>query len=133
VFVLNAKEERVLRHLAELGLSNYEGKAYFGSLVLGRAKAWDLARYSTVPQSRIYNVIERLQEKGLVEMQGKPVYVEPVPLRELASRMVKYRQEQIRKTRKAEQELESLVRTLSPIVKESGNKHMRLFKPRYRR
>lgn len=39
MFVLNAKEERLLRYLDELGLSRYEGKAYFSCLVLGKPKA----------------------------------------------------------------------------------------------
>ncbi|MEM3489876.1 MAG: hypothetical protein QXO75_09535 [Nitrososphaerota archaeon] len=43
--MLNAKEERVLRHLEELGLPSYQAKAYFSCLVLGRPKAWELARY----------------------------------------------------------------------------------------
>jgi len=70
MFVLNAKEEGVLRHLEELGLPSYQAKAYFSCLVLGRPKAWELARYSSVPQSRIYHVLERLEDKGLVEIEG---------------------------------------------------------------
>lgn len=76
--------------MEELGLSRYEGKAYFSALVLGRAKAWELARYSSVPQSRIYHVLEGLKDKGLVKMEGsRPKCVKAVSIEELTHRMVR--------------------------------------------
>lgn len=130
MMVLNAKEERVLRHLEELGLSLYEGKAYFSCLVLGKAKARELSRYSSVPQSKIYNVLERLEDKGLIETEGSwPKYVKAVPIKELAYRMVRLRRKQIENIRKAEKELEEIVETISPIIRENNNRYVRLFKP----
>ena len=133
MFVLNAKEERVLRHLEELGLTRYEGKAYFSCLVLGRPKAWELTKYNSVPQSKIYHVLERLEDKGLVEIEGsRPKHVRAIPIKELACRMVERRREQIERIIEAEVELEGIVATLSPIIRENNNGHVRLFKPKYR-
>jgi sugar-specific transcriptional regulator TrmB len=133
MMVLNAKEESVLRHLEELGLSLYEGKAYFSCLVLGRAKVREIARYSSVPQSKIYYVLERLEEKGLIEIEEeRPKHVKAIPVKELAYRMVERRRKQIDNIRIAEKELEEIVETISPIIRENNSKYIRLFKPRYR-
>lgn len=129
--VLNAKEERVLKQLKELGLSEYEGKAYFSALVLGRAKAGELSRCSAVPQSKIYYVLERLEDKGFVEIEGRPKYVKAVEIGEAAERMIKFRERQIENIRKAKNELEEIARTVSLLIGKNDSRYLRLFKPKY--
>ncbi|MEM3713210.1 MAG: helix-turn-helix domain-containing protein, partial [Thermoproteota archaeon] len=104
---------------------------YFSCLVLGKAKAWELAKYSDVLQSRIYYVLERLEEKGLVEIEeGRPKYVKAIPVKELAYRMVEHRKKQIEDIKRAKEELEEILEKLSPIIR--NNNYIRLFKPKYR-
>jgi sugar-specific transcriptional regulator TrmB len=101
--------------------------------VLGRAKVREIARYSSVPESKIYYVLERLEEKGLIEIEEeRPKHVKAIPVKELAYRMVEHRKKQIENIRIAEKELEEIVETISPIIRENNSKYIRLFKPRYR-
>jgi len=51
-------------------LSDYESKTYSALIFLGPSKVSDIARESKVPQSKIYEVLERLMEKQLVEVYG---------------------------------------------------------------
>jgi len=66
--VLNGKEREVVEMLRNYGLNGYEAKAYFALLVAGESKAGQLARKSLVPQSKIYEVLESLNDKGFAEL-----------------------------------------------------------------
>jgi len=48
---------------ARLGFSRYEAKVYATLCAYGRLKMGKLAKYSSVPQSKIYSVIGCLEEK----------------------------------------------------------------------
>jgi sugar-specific transcriptional regulator TrmB len=58
--------EDIYTIFARLGFSRYEAKVYATLCACGRLKMRQLAKYSTVPQSRIYSVVESLEEKGAV-------------------------------------------------------------------
>jgi sugar-specific transcriptional regulator TrmB len=60
-------------YLHEMGLSEYESAAYLALLQEGRATANDVATAADVPQSRVYDVLDRLNTKGFVKTQpGRP-------------------------------------------------------------
>ncbi|NNM66854.1 MAG: TrmB family transcriptional regulator, partial [Spirochaetales bacterium] len=72
--VVNSVAER----LANLGFSSYEAKAYLALLSFQPATAYELARESQVPTSKIYEVLERLVQRGVArayESDGKKRYV----------------------------------------------------------
>jgi sugar-specific transcriptional regulator TrmB len=50
--------------LQQLGLNRYESKAYVALLSGGQISARDLGRITTIPQSRTYDVLQRLKDKG---------------------------------------------------------------------
>lgn len=58
----------VIDMLKNLGLSDYESKAYSALLFLGHSKASNISKEAEVPQSKIYEVLDRLAEKKLVEV-----------------------------------------------------------------
>lgn len=58
----------VIDVLRSLGLSDYESKAYSALLFLGHSKASNISREAEVPQSKIYEILDRLTEKKLVEV-----------------------------------------------------------------
>jgi len=59
--------------LKKFGLTEYESKAYASLLLLGPSRAGALSSESKVPQSKIYNVLEDLMAKQLVEVfEGRP-------------------------------------------------------------
>jgi sugar-specific transcriptional regulator TrmB len=53
--------------LQTLGLSEYEVEAYVNILRTGPGSAVDVAKRSSVPKSRIYDVLRKLESKGYVE------------------------------------------------------------------
>lgn len=55
-----------LAHLVELGLSEYEGRAYLALLEKSPATAYETARASGIPTSKIYEVLGRMASRGLV-------------------------------------------------------------------
>ena len=59
--------------LQQIGLNKYEAEAYYALLARGPLTGYEVGKYSQVPGSRSYEILERLTEKGLVLMQpGEP-------------------------------------------------------------
>lgn len=59
--------------LQQIGLNKYEAEAYYALLVRGPLTGYEVGKYSQVPGSRSYEILERLTEKGLVLVQpGEP-------------------------------------------------------------
>lgn len=85
--------ERELRALMkDLGLNEYEVRAYLTLIKRGALTAGELATLSKVPQPRIYDVIQSLMSKGFVTTSGsRPKKVIPVePARVLNAMKEKY-------------------------------------------
>lgn len=67
------EQEEILRTLISCGLSEYESKVYSSLVFLGPSKAGTISRESKVPQSKIYEVLNQLMNKQLVEVfDGRP-------------------------------------------------------------
>jgi len=68
----------VIDRLMEIGFSDYEARAYVALLSVHPATAYEVARESGIPTSKIYEVLARLDEKGVVtagDDGGKKRYV----------------------------------------------------------
>jgi HTH-type transcriptional regulator, sugar sensing transcriptional regulator len=62
-----------LEMLQQLGFSSYEAAAYTALLARGPLTGYEVGKYSRVPLSRSYEILQRLQQKGLVLLQpGDP-------------------------------------------------------------
>lgn len=75
-------EIELVDRLQNIGLTEYQSRAYVAAVSLGTATPGELADESGVPQARIYDVIEDLSEKGFVEEQvrdGTKVVSAPEP------------------------------------------------------
>jgi sugar-specific transcriptional regulator TrmB len=69
----NNNSPELLSSLQNLGLTNYESKAYLALLSLGPCDARQLCGQSGVPSSKIYSIMEKFELLGLVEVQqSKP-------------------------------------------------------------
>lgn len=67
------KKEEILQTLVGCGLNEYESRAYSSLVFLGTATASNISKSSGVPQSKIYEVLDALMGKRLVEMfDGRP-------------------------------------------------------------
>ena len=62
--VVNNEAEQLL---AELGLTEYEARAYVALLRCQPATAYELAKVSGIPSSKIYEQVNRLSAKGLAQ------------------------------------------------------------------
>lgn len=59
-----------MSHLADLGLSNYEERAYRALVTTGPATARTVVDRSGVPEGRIYDVLNGLETRGLVQSRA---------------------------------------------------------------
>ena len=65
--------ERALEALRELGLTEYEARAYLALVAHGELTAREVSQASGVPYSKIYGVLEGLRERGWVGFKpGRP-------------------------------------------------------------
>ena len=63
----------IIEGLTHLGLSAYEIRVYSAVLRHPRSRVPEIARYSGVPQPKVYATIKRLTERGLVESHLGPI------------------------------------------------------------
>ena len=56
----------IVENLVKLGFTTYEARAYVALLDSHPATAYEAAKLSGLPTSKIYQVLSRLQEKGMV-------------------------------------------------------------------
>jgi sugar-specific transcriptional regulator TrmB len=69
-----------------LGFSQYEARAYCALLQKSPANGHEVAKTAHVPTSKIYETLERLNQKGAVLVQrSEPTLWAPVPHRELVT------------------------------------------------
>ena len=84
--------EDIFTVFARLGFSKYEAQVYATLCACWRLKMLPLARYSTVPQSKVYLTVESLEEKGAVVVSRLwKTTAESVSLKQIvAARMSEY-------------------------------------------
>lgn len=76
-----ASEAETVESLMELGLSEYEARCFVALTQLSDGTAKEVSQVADVPQSRVYDVANRLYERGLVDVQEsnpKRYYAVPV-------------------------------------------------------
>ncbi|MGY5874358.1 MAG: helix-turn-helix domain-containing protein [Candidatus Thorarchaeota archaeon] len=73
--------EATLKALREIGLTEYETAAYLTLVDGGEMSASDVSSKSTVPFSRVYDVLGRLESRGFIQLiKGRPtLYLAKAP------------------------------------------------------
>ncbi|SDK37128.1 TrmB family transcriptional regulator [Natronorubrum texcoconense] len=61
--------EEAVKTLTELGLTQYEARCFVALTRLSTGTAKEISQVADVPRSRVYDTIERLEKKGLVDVQ----------------------------------------------------------------
>ena len=68
----------IVKKLMRIGFSDYEARAYISLLKMNPATAYEVAKLSGIPSSKIYEVLSKLLERGialeLIE-SGKKRYI----------------------------------------------------------
>ncbi|MFB6119646.1 MAG: TrmB family transcriptional regulator [Halobacteriaceae archaeon] len=81
-------ESDAVTALQRLGLSKYEASVFVALQRLGTGTAREVADETDVPRSQVYGAAERLEERGLVEIQqASPIRYRPVSLEEARDRL----------------------------------------------
>ena len=110
------QKEEIVQTLQNFGLGEYESKAYVTLAFLGNAKAAEISSGSNVPQSKIYETLESLIGKQLVEVfDGRPKEFRAVKPEFVLKSLVKEREEQLRELKERALTISGLLR---PIKKE---------------
>lgn len=92
--------------IKELGLSEYEKKAYLALLQLGRSKSKAVSRHSKVSYGRIYEILEKLEQKGLIMIQPtKPKTFQALDPKTAFSRIIAKRHERLDDMKKSLDEI----------------------------
>jgi len=65
-------DERTLAQLREIGLTEYQSRAYAATVERGTVRLATLASAADIPSQRIYDVADALEEKQLVEVRSGP-------------------------------------------------------------
>lgn len=65
--VVGARVEKALR---EIGLTEYETLAYLALVKSGEVTARKISNSTSIPYSKVYSVLDRLEQKGWVEVRG---------------------------------------------------------------
>lgn len=82
--------EDIFSVFGRLGFSKYEAEVYATLCACGRLKMGQLAKYSTVPQSKIYCVVKSLEDKGaIVVSRVWKATAESVPLKQIVAERVR--------------------------------------------
>ena len=61
--------EEAVKALDELGLTEYEARCFVALTRISKGTAKEISRIADVPRSRVYDTVERLERKGLVNVQ----------------------------------------------------------------
>lgn len=61
----------LIEELREIGMTKYQSHAYVAAVSLGTSRPKELSEAADVPQARIYDIIDDLDEMGLIEKQSR--------------------------------------------------------------
>ena len=64
-----APVERAVKSMTELGLTEYEARCFVALTRLPKGTAKEISQVADIPRSRVYDTVDRLERKGLVETQ----------------------------------------------------------------
>ncbi|MFH1751166.1 MAG: helix-turn-helix domain-containing protein [Candidatus Micrarchaeota archaeon] len=87
---------QMLNQLRSLGLNQYEAQAYLALSLGGVNTAGDIAEVGKIARPRVYDVLDKLQEKGFVAIKaGRPVKYAPVPIVEAIQTLRKHKEKSL--------------------------------------
>jgi sugar-specific transcriptional regulator TrmB len=66
----NEHRTRAIDSLESLGLREYEAKCFVALAQLSEGTAKEVSKAASVPRTRVYDSLERLQDRGLVDVRG---------------------------------------------------------------
>ncbi|MBU0536289.1 MAG: hypothetical protein KKE20_04950 [Nanoarchaeota archaeon] len=105
--------------LEKLGISQYEKQAYIALLRLGRAKSRQISKESNVSYGRIYEILEKLEQKGLISiLPTEPKTFEAINPRIALKLMLKKKTEEIAELQEEAEQLKIPARIVPETIKD---------------
>jgi sugar-specific transcriptional regulator TrmB len=125
--VMNGK--LVVSMLRDFGLCESEARVYFVLLTLGESKVGYVSRKAYVPQSKMYEVLDKLADKGFIERtsEQRPVAYRAMPLQRVVMKAIQRHQKLIERLGRDFLALQKAVNAISPMYEKYGA--FRLFSP----
>jgi sugar-specific transcriptional regulator TrmB len=96
--VVESNEEKVL---TALGLTSSQARVYLALARNGSSKVTAISQATGIHRTHLYEVLKSLEEQGFVEKQLAAALYTPIPLKDAAQSLVKYRQQEISKLENA--------------------------------
>jgi sugar-specific transcriptional regulator TrmB len=107
--------EEILQILQQLGLSKYESMTYLALVLYGPSSANDLSRASGVPRSKIYDVLDGLIGKLLVEVfEERPKKFKAISPETVIKSMICKKEQQLKDLK---EKASTLPKQLQPLSK----------------
>jgi len=92
------EKKEIVELLKSFGLSEYEAKAYSTLLLMGPSRAGDLSFESGVPQSKIYETLELLMDRHMIEVfEGRPKEYKAFPPDQALRNMIEEKEMEIQR------------------------------------
>ncbi|MCZ2808764.1 MAG: hypothetical protein O2V44_05365, partial [Candidatus Bathyarchaeota archaeon] len=114
-------QEKVLRILASLGLSQLEAKVYILLAKRGPTKAKDAAKALNISKQRVYLILKDLQSKGIVNSSLEyPARFSAVQFEKMLDSFLKAKIEQVRRIQQTRDEILSDWRSISIVEDDSS-------------
>lgn len=110
---MKVDEKRQIQDLAELGLTERESKVYLALVQLGAAGASDIQKMAEVPKSKIYEILQKLIDKGLCleKSHGYGKKYQAVDPTKALHGLIRKREDELNQMRnKADQTVENLLK-----------------------
>lgn len=110
----NVEISKIHEILERVGLSKYEARAYTTLLLLGPSKATEVSKESQIPQSKIYQILEQLSLKQLVEsLEGRPKEFKAISPEIALLRLIEEKEREIIKLK---EDVEKVHEVLKPLI-----------------
>lgn len=75
--------EKIINLMRKFGFTEYETKVYSTLLQIGQATGYEISKMSNVPRSKVYNTLESLYQKGIIQRSsGEQVLYCAVPVKD---------------------------------------------------
>lgn len=81
--------DTVIKQLQDLGFGQYEAQAYIALLAHNPVNGYELAKFSSIPRPNVYNVLQKLEERGAALRLDTPegIRYSPISPEELILKM----------------------------------------------
>ncbi len=91
-------DEETINHFTSFGLTEYESKAIFSLIKKGLLQAPEISRNTGIPKTRVYDVLEKLEEKQLViALHGRPKKFQAIESSKIIEKLIKEKRKELTK------------------------------------